>query len=124
MLYRYADGYHHRGASRISVSEPEPELGLGTYMVDGVHGHTASLGPRVALDSKLVLGTRRLCYLVSPISLHAHTQYVLNSGFSVRPPPATIPIMPRELLLMTFFAPDGSLMRVLPSSGLCPITVT
>lgn len=29
-------------------------------MVDGVHGNTTSLGPRVALDSELVLSTRRL----------------------------------------------------------------
>ena len=29
-------------------------------MVDGVHGHTTSLGPRVALHSELMLSTRRL----------------------------------------------------------------
>lgn len=29
-------------------------------MVNGVHGNTTSLGPRVALDSELVLGTRSL----------------------------------------------------------------
>lgn len=45
-------------------------------------------------------------------------------GLSVLPPPATMPIMPRTELLTTFFAPDGSLMRVLPSSGLWPMTVT
>lgn len=32
-------------------------------MVDGIHGNTTSLGPRVAFDSELVLGTRRLCKL-------------------------------------------------------------
>lgn len=45
-------------------------------------------------------------------------------GLSVRPPPATIPIIPRELLLTTFLAPEGSLTRVLPSSGLWPTMVT
>lgn len=29
-------------------------------MIDGVHGNTTSLGPRVALDSELVLGARSL----------------------------------------------------------------
>lgn len=29
-------------------------------MINGVHGNTTSLGPRVALDSELVLGTRSL----------------------------------------------------------------
>jgi len=29
-------------------------------VIDGVHGNTTSLGPRVALDSELVLGTRSL----------------------------------------------------------------
>jgi len=29
-------------------------------MVDGIHGNTTSLGPRVALDSELVLRPRRL----------------------------------------------------------------
>lgn len=32
-----------------------------TYMVNGVHGNTTGLGPRVALDSELMLGTRGLC---------------------------------------------------------------
>ena len=31
-----------------------------TYVIDGVHGNTTSLGPRVALDSELVLGARSL----------------------------------------------------------------
>jgi hypothetical protein len=31
-----------------------------SYVIDGVHGNTTSLGPRVALDSELVLGTRSL----------------------------------------------------------------
>lgn len=30
-------------------------------MVDGVHGHTTSLGPAVALDSELMLGAGSLC---------------------------------------------------------------
>lgn len=40
-----------------------PDSGLKwdkTYVIDGVHGNTTSLGPRVALDSELVLGTRSL----------------------------------------------------------------
>ena len=48
----------------------------------------------------------------------------LKSGLSVLPPPATIPIIPRALLWITFFAPLGSLTLVFPSSGLCPMTVT
>ena len=45
-------------------------------------------------------------------------QDILNSGLSVRPPPATIPTIPLAVLLITFFAPLGSLTLVLPSSGL------
>ena len=30
-------------------------------VIDGVHGNTTGLGPVVALDSELVLGTRGLC---------------------------------------------------------------
>jgi len=30
-------------------------------VIDGVHSNTTSLGPRVALDGELVLGTRCLC---------------------------------------------------------------
>lgn len=33
---------------------------MKTYVIDGVHGNTTSLGPRVALDSELVLGTTGL----------------------------------------------------------------
>lgn len=35
-------------------------ISIATYMVDGVHGNTTSLWPRVALDCELVLGTRGL----------------------------------------------------------------
>lgn len=42
----------------------EAEIGY-TYttvrVVHGVHGHTTSLGPGVALDSELVLGAGSLC---------------------------------------------------------------
>ncbi len=34
-----------------------------SYMVDWVHGNTTGLGPRVALDGELVLGTGGLCKL-------------------------------------------------------------
>jgi hypothetical protein len=34
--------------------------GKKTYVIDGVHGNTTSLGPGVALDSELVLGTGSL----------------------------------------------------------------
>ena len=44
--------------------------------------------------------------------------HILSNGLSGLPPPATIPIMPLELLATTFFAPLGSLTLVLPSSGL------
>jgi hypothetical protein len=37
-------------------------------MVDWVHGNTTSLGPGVTLDGKFVLGTRRLCNIVSTVS--------------------------------------------------------
>lgn len=51
--------------SCVSVFCPERKAVAATYttvgMVDGVHGNTTSLGPRVALDSELVLGTRSLC---------------------------------------------------------------
>ena len=95
-------------------------------MVDWVHGHTTSLGPRVALDGELVLGTRRLCMFVSVASVDQErvVEHVLSRGLSVRPPPATIPIIPRTVLLTTFFAPLGSFTRVCPASGLCPMTVT
>lgn len=40
-------------------------MSISTYttvrMVDGVHGNTTSLGPAVALDGELMLGTRGLC---------------------------------------------------------------
>jgi len=48
----------------------------------------------------------------------------LSIGLSVLPPPATIPTIPRTELLTTFLAPLGSLILVLPSSGLWPMTVT
>lgn len=35
--------------------------GENSYVIHGVHGNTTSLGPRVALDSELVLGARSLC---------------------------------------------------------------
>ena len=34
--------------------------GSESYVIHGVHGNTTSLGPRVALDGELVLGTRSL----------------------------------------------------------------
>jgi hypothetical protein len=40
-------------------------------MVDGVHSNTTSLGPRVALDSKLMLSTRGLCKVISECSMHS-----------------------------------------------------
>ena len=90
-------------------------------MVDWVHSHTTSLGPGVAFDCELVLGTGGLCKAqLAPAHGIGRDRIddVLNSGLSVLPPPATMPIMPLALLLMTFFAPLGSLTLVLPSSGL------
>ena len=94
-------------------------------VVDGVHGNTTSLGPAVALGSEL-----------SPLLANAfqHSTSIMHTlclardafmrGLSVRPPPATIPTIPRHELGRTFLAPEGSLTRVLPSSGLWPMTVT
>merc|ERR1711921_69988 len=39
-----------------------------------------------------------------------------NKGLSIRPPPATIPMMARLVEGMSFLEPDGSLTRVLPLS--------
>ena len=87
-------------------------------MVDRVHGNTTSLWPRITLHSGLVLRTGCLCKIVSPFPALEIYRHLLSIGLSVRPPPATIPIMPRAVLRTTFFAPLGSLTRVLPSSGL------
>ncbi len=96
-----------------------------TYMVHRVHGHTTSLGPRVALDLELVHCAGGLCHQISPIPKPAKEQHhPLSNGLSVLPPPATIPIMPRAEERTTFLAPLGSLTRVLFSSGLWPMTVT
>jgi hypothetical protein len=74
--------------------------------------------------------TANLCFArdasgenISPGEMYINC-HLLSIGLSVRPPPATMPTMPRTLLLTTFFAPLGSLTRVFPSSGLCPMTVT
>ena len=39
------------------------------YMVDWIHGNATSLGPRVALDSELMLRTGCLCKSDQPWSL-------------------------------------------------------
>ena len=69
-------------------------------MVDGVHGDTTSLWPGVALDCELMLCTRCLCMFVSTQLTRSLTEnvYSLSSGLSVRPPPATIPIIPLAVL--------------------------
>src|ERR1700742_4793484 len=107
MPYRYADGYHHREARRKCQYRNNTDSTNGPYMVDGVHGNTTSLWPRVALDGEFMLSTRSLCVFVSRYSLNLSmvSIHILNSGLSVRPPPATMPIMPRTVLLTTFFAP-------------------
>lgn len=46
---------------RANTFEKKTEKTEKTYMVDGVHSNTTSLGPGVALSSELVLGTRCLC---------------------------------------------------------------
>lgn len=93
-------------------------------MVDGVHGNTTSPGPAVALGSEL----SGVSDCAGPNTITTHTLCLARDAFmrglSVRPPPATIPTIPRHELGRTFLAPDGSLTRVLPSSGLWPITVT
>jgi hypothetical protein len=45
------------------------------------------------------------------------------TGFSVLPPPATIPIIALESPLIVFLAPDGSLTLVFDPSSECPIIV-
>lgn len=95
-------------------------------MIDGVHSNTTSLGPRVTLDGELMLSARSLCREFvrdTPIKKKACVKKVekrvdlLSKGLSVRPPPATIPTIPLAELLTTFLAPEGSLTRVMPSSG-------
>merc|ERR1712137_508080 len=76
-------------------------------MVDGVHGNTRVRGQLLRLAANLCLA-----------------RDAFRRGLSVRPPPATIPTIPRQVLGRTFLAPEGSLTRVLPSSGLWPMTVT
>merc|ERR1719370_178372 len=44
-------------------------------------------------------------------------------GLSIRPPPATTPTVARHRESRTFLAPEGSLIRVLPVSGLWEIMV-
>ena len=91
-------------------------------MVDGVHGNTTSPGPAIALSSKLKQVSNFLSSRTSKRTL-CFARDAFMRGLSVRPPPATIPTIPRQVLGRTFFAPDGSLTRVLPSSGLWPMTV-
>jgi hypothetical protein len=92
-------------------------------MVDGVHGNTTSPGPAVALGGELGISA-----FVERTIIAVHTLCLARDAFmrglSVRPPPATMPTIPRHELGRTFLAPDGSLTRVLPSSGLWPMTVT
>lgn len=81
------------------------------------------LGQELRLTANLCLARDASGFQSAKVLLphpsHVKTVFnALSNGLSVRPPPATIPIMPLELLLMTFFAPDGSFTRVLPSSGL------
>lgn len=78
-------------------------------MVDGVHSNTTSLGPRVALGSELYLiSTIPFCPLFFQRTLCLALE-ALRRGLSVRPPPATIPTIPRQELERTFLAPEGSL---------------
>merc|ERR1719489_440968 len=70
-------------------------------MLDGVHGHTTNLGPRVPLS------------LVLEGALPA-----FNRGLSILPPPATMPTIARLLEGIVFFDPDGNFTFDLPTSGL------
>jgi hypothetical protein len=70
------------------------------------------------MHTPLTLG--QLCLLA------LYFQYALpafNIGLSIRPPPATIPIIARFVDLMVFLAPDGNFTFVLLASGLCEIIV-
>jgi hypothetical protein len=70
------------------------------------------------IQTPLTLG--QLCLLA------LYLKYALpafNIGLSIRPPPATIPIMARFVDFIVFLAPDGNLTFVLLASGLCEIIV-
>ena len=47
----------------------------------------------------------------------------LSIGLSVRPPPATIPIIALQVPGILFLDPDGSLILVLLKSSLCPTII-
>lgn len=93
-------------------------------MVDGVHGYTTSPGPAVALGGELHVVSPDTSITTTSLLTLCLARDAFMRGLSVRPPPATIPTIPRHPLGRTFLAPDGSLTRVLPSSGLWPMTVT
>lgn len=85
------------------------------------------LGQLLRLTANLCLAREASAKHVSDPMPHFNfripRENILRRGLSVRPPPATIPIIPREPEWTTFLAPEGSLMRVLPSSGLWPTMV-
>jgi hypothetical protein len=90
------------------------------------HSHTASLGPAVPLDAVLVVRTahRRSAKDASQICGANETDRpALSKGLSIRPPPATIPIVALAPALTVFFAPDGRRIRLLPVSTSWPMTV-
>jgi hypothetical protein len=129
MLYRYAGDYHHRGARtemsiscRAMISSQKLTWSTGFMATPRVFGHELRLTANLCFAREASGERHQLCY---PFRTGLSLGYdILNSGLSVRPPPATIPIIPLAPLLITFFAPLGSLTRVLPSSGLWPMTVT
>ena len=83
-----------------------------------IEGKVRRKGIRTFIQTPLTLG--QLCLLA------LYLKYALPAfsiGLSIRPPPATIPIMARFVDFIVFFAPDGNLTFVLFASGLCEIIV-
>ena len=105
--------------THISIMDESLTWSTGFIATPRVLGHEFRLTANLCLarDASRVSNQRLLQARLAKLDS-------LNNGLSVRPPPATIPIIPLALLLITFFAPLGNLTLVFASSGLWPITVT
>merc|ERR1719228_1112163 len=109
-------------------------------MFNWVHCNTTDLRPAVSLD---LVEALPMCWWLPPPwgcstgfiatprtlgQLFLLTLYLwedrpaFSIGLSIRPPPATIPIIARFADGRTFFAPDGNLTLVFLVSGLCAMT--
>ena len=97
-----------------SIAEETLTWSTGFMATPRVLGHELRLTANLCL-AREASASQSVC--VRKI-VNDQIDHILNNGLSVRPPPATMPIIPLALLLMTFFAPLGSLTLVFPSSGL------